>query len=111
MLGLATYEQGICACGFHSSLTGDMSNVFQPVIETCPVCAGSARYNRVLAEQDKKATKALGEDPPASARLPDDGRHVFMRQLNPGEVQELRDKRSVRASEHVAHDKGRKRAR
>lgn len=94
MLGLATYEQGICACGFHSSLTGDMSNVFQPVIETCPVCAGSARYNRVLAEQDKKATKALGEDPPASARLPDDGRHVFMRQLNPGEVQELRDKRA-----------------
>ena len=43
LLALATYEAGLCECGWHKDLTDDRSNHFTFDDRTCPVCKGTAQ--------------------------------------------------------------------
>lgn len=82
----------MCQCGFHSSLTHDPAHHFTFEVDTCPVCRGSAQYERMLAEADKRFQTRRGEgDLPAAAARPADGRRVFTRLMTPLEVQQQRD--------------------
>ena len=77
MLGLAEFEAGICDCGFHKSLTRDKRNVFSFEVDTCPVCAGRARYDRLQRKDDAEVQSRMENAPPTAPR-PGDGRHVHM---------------------------------
>lgn len=86
MLALAEYEAGVCACGFHKTLTRDKSNVFSPETDHCPVCAGWATYGRIQAKDDREQEERLGKDPAPKRPRPGDGRRVFMRMTPAGSV-------------------------
>lgn len=83
MLALAEYDAGICACGFHESLTQDRRNFFTFEHRVCPVCAGRAQWDRKVADADDH----IKVDPHAKpeAPLPTDGRWVGARMLGPAE--------------------------
>lgn len=102
MLGLAAYEARVCECGWHESLTGDRSNFFTFEDRRCPVCAGRDRRARMLAEQDDRFRKALGENPPAAASYPSDGRRSFVRMMGPDEVAEWKARRGASGAEQPA---------
>jgi hypothetical protein len=97
LLGLAMFEDQLCRCGFHPSLTDDDDNMWEPGVRKCPVCAGEAQWDRMLHDEDEAAAKAA---PDASGRAPrpSDGRHPYMRLLSPDEAAELRQTRSNRPS-------------
>lgn len=78
MQGLALYESQICACGMHESVakTDPDLDIELPV---CPVCAGLAQQMRVLASQDERQVKALGEKPAPETERPTDGRSVRLK--------------------------------
>lgn len=94
MLALSVYEGGVCACGFHSSLTHDKANHFTFDSDVCPVCQGMARFERMQAARDREYEQALGGDkaPPGVARLPD-GRRNSTRLMDSVEVEERRQRR------------------
>lgn len=86
MLALELYESGLCSCGWHESLTQDKANHFTFTDKHCPVCRGTAQYARVQAEQDQRATKALGDTPDPAAPRPTDGRRTIVRMMGDAEV-------------------------
>lgn len=96
MLALARYEDRVCECGFHESLTHDRVNHFTFDVGTCPVCAGTAQMVRRLEAGDERERKALGEKPIPETPRASDGRHVRTRLMHPDEVQQRRsDSRRV----------------
>lgn len=95
MLALVRYEKGICKCGFHTSITGDKSNHFTFETKTCNFCAASAKWDRVQADADKKAAKALGDDPAPMSPRPADGRSTYIRLMS---LEEVEKRRASRAS-------------
>lgn len=97
LLALAEYERGVCACGFHSSLTNDLANTFTFESKVCLVCRGTDRYMRIQGHADKKASDALGENAPPGTPLPGDGRRTFVRQMAESEVAQMRQQRDVKA--------------
>jgi len=95
MLALDIYRRGVCACGFHESLTEDRANHFTFDQRTCPVCRGVAKMARLQAHEDEQAEKALGQNPaPGIPRLAD-GRRTFVRMMSPLEVAALSARKSA----------------
>lgn len=94
MRALYAYEAGLCECGWHESLTQDRTNHFTFEDKVCNVCAGSAQYARTLADRDQKHSKAMGENAPAGARRPGDGRRTMLRLMSPDEVEARKAKPS-----------------
>lgn len=88
MLGLDLYEDGICACGFHESLTQDKSNHFTFEDKTCGVCGGASQWSRIQADKDEQALKAMGENVPPAVKRPSDGRRTFIRPMSDLEVEQ-----------------------
>lgn len=86
MLALAYYRRGVCACGFHESLTSDKGNHFTFETKVCPVCRGAAKMARIQDAADNESDRTLGENPPAMISRAGDGRRTFIRQLSPLEV-------------------------
>lgn len=86
MEALLAFERGVCACGFHESLTGDPTNHFTFEDKKCPVCAGSAQYARIQHARDEAWSKARNENSPAGMPRPGDGRHTYTRLMTPTEV-------------------------
>lgn len=84
MLGLAEFERGVCACGWHESLIE--GGHFAIEERVCPVCAAGARYDRITEDSDSKWREALGENPPPDRKDPADGRSAFVRMKSPDEV-------------------------
>lgn len=82
MLALMEYEAGVHSCGFHRSLAFDMSNGFTFEFETCPVCAGRDRFERVVSERDKREREAAGD---SNGVLSMDGRTIRTRMLTEAE--------------------------
>lgn len=97
--GFTQYGDECCSgCDFHKSVIDDFANRnFAFEVPECPVCAAVARYSRVLAEQDDAATPKDRHGQPAwsSPRdpRPGDGRHLYIRELTPTEVEQRRRKR------------------
>lgn len=100
--GLARYDADCCpGCGMHKSILDDFENHHFTFEERfCPACIDQATYGRVLAERDEEATPKDKQGAPAwdgpRARRPDDGRHVFVRQLTAAEVEERQQREEVR---------------
>jgi hypothetical protein len=90
MLGLGRYKAKICACGFHESIASDPENHFTFDQRICPVCKGSAQYDRVLQDADERQRKQMGDNTPANAPRLADGRHVRTRRMSPQEIAERR---------------------
>lgn len=86
MYALAEFERGICACGFHSSLTDDRSNLFTFETKVCNVCAGWSKMGRMQAAQDAREEELLGEKPPPNATRAGDGRRTYMRMMTDAEA-------------------------
>lgn len=92
--GLDRYENECCPdCKFHKSVIEDFANRhFTWDRRDCPVCASIARYGRVLAQQDDEATPKDQHGHAAWSgpreKRPDDGRHLFLRELTPAEVEQ-----------------------
>lgn len=63
-----------------------MQNHFTFDERECPVCAGAARWGRVLAADDDKFVKGLGKNPPPDASRPSDGRRTYARMKSEAEV-------------------------
>lgn len=96
LLALGFYEAGVCSgCGFHESLTSDLSNHFTFSESTCNTCRGSAQYGRKLSELDKREAEIMAKAPPLTPRA-SDGRKVYMRLMSEGEVTERRERRASR---------------
>lgn len=91
---MRAHDRGLCACGFHSTLTQDRSNFFTFGEDTCPVCAGIAKYARIQHANDDQAMKAMGENPPPNRTEPGDGRRVFVRRATQSEIAEHQRKRT-----------------
>lgn len=89
--GLALFESDVHVegCGFHDSLARNPSNLFETVIEDCPLCAAVARRRRQFEAQDKRAIEAAKDDDSPLA-LPSDGRRVYTRRLSQGEAERRR---------------------
>lgn len=87
------YESEVHDCGYHWSLVTDPDNVFMPEYKVCPVCRGSARFERIQGQQDESVRKQREGDP----RAPDprDGRHMTMRLLPAHEAAALRQSQSM----------------
>lgn len=100
MLALEQYRRGVGPCGFHHSLTADPDNAFTTVTETCTVCAGIEKDQRVEAERSREEEDALKGQPTESRST--DGKRKFVRQLTPAEIAEKKrsQARSARASRH-----------
>jgi len=92
LLALAAYEADLCECGFHISQHDPAKNTYTFEQDHCPILASSAKYGRLIGEQDAERMKALGDKPPASADRPDDGRRVFIRRLSDLEASEQQNK-------------------
>jgi hypothetical protein len=82
MLALAEYESRICGCGLHESIA-DQDPDLELEFRVCPICAGLEQAGRQLHADDEKAIEALGKNPPPSAELPADGRHMNLRPKRP----------------------------
>lgn len=85
----------MCTCGFHRSVLDDYDNRHMTFdVRYCPACAAMARYDRVIAERDQVATPKDQHGHPAwkdpRTPRPDDGRHLFVREMSPAEVEERR---------------------
>lgn len=94
MRALGAYEDGLCQCGFHRSLTSDRNNFFQIEESLCLVCARSEQYARRQHDQDDQARKALGENAPPGTPLPGDGRLTYIRPMPADEVARQRAERA-----------------
>lgn len=80
MLGLALFEKGVHACGFHLDLTTDRENHFAIEESECLVCASLEKFDRIRGEADQKAMAQMGGDnAPAAAPRPSDGRITSVR--------------------------------
>lgn len=88
LLALAEYEAGVCACGFHRSLTMDPALGFTEQSEVCPVCAGAAVADRLRSKADEDTAQIL-KNRPREPR-PSDGRHTYIRQLTADELEQRR---------------------
>lgn len=87
MQALVEYEKGICPnCGIHHSLIEDPEFYWTFDERFCAMCASAAQHNRGVAANDRKRIDELGDDPDPLTPLPDDGRTVMIRELNPVEV-------------------------
>lgn len=100
--GLDQYESDLCpGCGMHKSIIDDFGNHHFTFEERfCPACAAQSSYGRVLADRDEKATPKDGHGnatwkSPRDER-PDDGRHVYVRELSAAEVQERKQREEAR---------------
>jgi hypothetical protein len=91
LLELADVEATSCpGCGWHESFTDDRAHVFAPENRYCPLCAGTSRFDRMLAAQDKKWDERHKDASPAEPR-PADGRGpTHMTLLRPEEAQRRR---------------------
>lgn len=96
MRALEAYEAGICACGFHSSLTNDPANFFTIEDQRCPVCKVAAQRSRVQQAEDEEDDKRAGDDPPPARIKPSDGRRTFLRRLSADEVKQMRERAQTR---------------
>ena len=90
---LARYLAEVCECGLHKSVLDDYANRHMTFDERyCPACAAIARYARVVADRDDKDTPKDAHGSPAwnspRDKRPDDGRHIFVREMTPAEVEE-----------------------
>jgi hypothetical protein len=81
MRALGAYEGGICACGFHSSLTSDPANFFTFEDSRCNVCKEAARYARIQNAADDEDEKRAGDNPPVGRVKPADGRRTFLKRI------------------------------
>lgn len=91
---LSVFEAETCTgCGLHPTIATDPANVFTFDEHTCPVCKGQDIYGRVVADRDDRATN--DKAPPGSPR-PSDGRHIYLRQVDPEEVEKIRRDREAR---------------
>lgn len=89
-LALLRWEDEICRdCGYHPSIGHDTSNIFVPESSVCPVAAGHAKWDRMLAEQDKK----VPHDAPPGITRPSDGRTSYMRLAGEAEAAKIRAER------------------
>jgi hypothetical protein len=91
LMELADVEAHSCdSCGWHESVTGDRSNVFTPESDVCPVCAGKERWDRMVADGDRRWTEKHKDARPSEPR-PFDGRgHTRMTLLSPEEAERRR---------------------
>ena len=92
---LARYLAEVCECGFHKSVLDEFDKHDFAIEERfCPACAAFARTARVLAERDDKATPKDQHGNPAwdgpREERPDDGRHLYVRELTPAEAEQRR---------------------
>ncbi|MBS45291.1 MAG: hypothetical protein CMH83_19405 [Nocardioides sp.] len=85
LLGLQIYESQLCRCGVHSTLTHDPEQRFPLDSDTCPVCAGLARYDRILRDGDEQHLQRMGSTPPPGMPRPSDGRHVYVHHEPPAD--------------------------
>lgn len=88
MLGLAVYENGVCACGFHESQIDPETLHVTFDEKVCPVCAGADAYGRYQAKRDQEFDKGIGPDASAKVARPADGRRTYIRQMSADEVAE-----------------------
>jgi len=93
LLALDRYERDLCACGAHRELADDKNNIFIPEWKTCSVCAGLDLVKRVKQAEDERVIKQLGEDAPAGAPRPWDGRRLELRIATPEEAERIRSER------------------
>lgn len=99
MVALGRYEAHIHACGFHSSVLEDKTNLIQPEWEDCAICALVEQSRRMKSDEDEKALKArYGDTIPPGARRPSDGRTMLLRQLTAAQVEERHQRAASRAS-------------
>lgn len=92
MAGLAIFEKGIHACGYHLSLTSDPANHFKVEQSECLLCANLARFDRVQGEADQRELRQIGGDSaPAGAPRSSDGRVTSVRPKPSPAVQALLD--------------------
>lgn len=96
MLGLAVYENSVCACGFHESLIDPDTLHVTFDEKVCPVCAGADAYARYQAKRDAEFDKGLGKDASAKIQRPADGRRTFIRPMGPHEVAEAKARQERR---------------
>lgn len=90
MLALQAYDNGVCECGFHESVTSDPeNNLLTPERTRCPVCAAKDQYLRLLASEDERWERENKAAGPTTPR-PGDGRHVHFRPLSPEEATRVR---------------------
>jgi hypothetical protein len=94
MQALVEYEKGICPrCSIHHSLIEDPDFYWTFDQRFCASCASAAQHDRAQDAIDRKTIEALGEDRDPLTPLPDDGRTIVIRELNPGEVAKQRSDR------------------
>jgi NAD-dependent dihydropyrimidine dehydrogenase PreA subunit len=80
MAGLAIFERGVHACGFHLSLTTDRANHFAIEEDECLVCASMERFERIRSEADKTVLDRMGGNKaPAALGRPSDGRITYIK--------------------------------
>lgn len=91
LLELADVEAHSCSrCGWHESMTNDLSLPFGPENSLCRLCAGMDRWDRML-EADDRAWARKNENAPASMPRPSDGRgRTHMTLLSPEEAERRR---------------------
>jgi hypothetical protein len=104
MLSLAEYERGVCDCGLHESLASDAANHFTFETRTCPVCRGIDRFARIQGAADESVRKQRGDNAPPGTPDPADGRRLFVKQLSPGEVDEIRSRRGANHQPRQKHE-------
>lgn len=84
MQALAEYNAGICECGMHKSVA-DNDPDMEMVQRRCPACVNLAKNLRTIHAEDDRALRVLGENPPADAMRPVDGRYLALR-MKPASV-------------------------
>lgn len=78
MQGLAIYESKVCACGLHESIAQTDPDL-ELELPVCPVCAGLAQQKRVVAADDAKVLRTLGQEPSPEIPRPGDGRTMRLK--------------------------------
>lgn len=86
MLALAAYRGQLCEHGHHPDAANDNDLFWTFENNRCQLCAGTAKYLRVLEESDQQAMKLLGENLPAKVPRPSDGRAVYLRLMSRSEL-------------------------
>lgn len=97
LIALELYEAGVCDCGFHESIARDHRLWFIPELETCPLCAELAQWERGVEDKDAKVAEKFKDTPTVSR--PADGRKVHVRRMTEREVEEMKDRKRKRLTD------------
>lgn len=89
-------------CGLHESIHSDPDRAFTFEDRFCSVCRGQAAWARVVAASDQEEAEAHKDAPPKEPR-PSDGRHTYLRQMTPEEVEKRKGRRE-RARRRATRD-------